>query len=192
MKSSTRQFWQAFIMLSAALSVVAIYQTEQQTQALLKIHSRYKWVLVIAVFAINLGAGIYLLLRGKQNDAIWQKLEFPDVGIVWKVAGTILLLVSIPILWYAKFIFFGKAVPSFFPLLWVWLWLTLIQAAGIKNTYTLFLDCIFRIGFIVWRNCLSILLRTSACNRLSIFPGLVRSKSFLLWFSSFQQISLRD
>ena len=132
MRSSPRQFWQAFIMLSVAISAVAIYQTEQQTQALLKIHSRYKWVLVIAVFAINLGAGIYLLLRGKQNDALWQKLEIPDLGIVWKVAGSILLIVSIPLLWYAKFIFFGKAVPSFFPLLWVWLWLTLIQAAGIK------------------------------------------------------------
>ncbi len=118
-------------MLSIAISAVAIYQTEQQTQALLKIRSRYKWVLVIVIFSINLGLGIYLLLRSKQNDD-WQRLEFLDAGLIWKIVGSILLVASIPALWYAKYDFFGKAVPSFFPLLWVWLWLTLLQALGIK------------------------------------------------------------
>lgn len=132
MKSPTRQFWQAFIVLSIAISAVAIYQTEQQTQALLKIRSRYKWVLVMAIFFVNIGAGVYLLLRNKQNDLLWQKLEFSEAGILWKAVGSILLVVSIPILWYAKYDFFGKAVSSFFPLFWVWLWLTLFQATGIK------------------------------------------------------------
>ena len=132
LKSSSRQFWQGFILLSIAISAAAIYQTEQQTQALLKIRFRYKWVLVLAVFAVNLGAGLYLLLRGKQQDAFWQKFEFPVMGILWKIAGTILLVASMPLLWYAKYSFFGKAVPSLFPLLWIWWWLTLAQAAGIK------------------------------------------------------------
>lgn len=132
MKPSTRQFWQAFITLSVAFSAMAIYQTEQQTQALLKFRFRYKWVLVIAVFAINLGAGVYLLLRNKKNDALWQKLEIPELGVVWKFAASILFLISFPILWYVKFNFFGEANQSFFPLLWAWLWLTLLQALGIK------------------------------------------------------------
>ncbi|MCE9646970.1 MAG: hypothetical protein K8S20_13295 [Chloroflexi bacterium] len=132
MKSSPRQFWQSFLVISAALSAAAIYQTEQQTQALLKIRSRYKWVLVMAVFAVNLSAGIYFLLRKEQSEDFWNRLELPSSGWLWKLAGTVLLIISIPALWYAKYDFFGKAVPSLFPLLWVWFWLALLQAAGIK------------------------------------------------------------
>jgi hypothetical protein len=132
MKSTTRKFWQAFLVLSIAISAVAIYQTEQQTQALLKIHSRYKWVLVIAVFSINLGAGLYFLWHDKRYDFPWRKLEFPELGVMWKIIGLILFAVLFPLLWYAKFFFFGKAVPVLFPLLWVWLWLTIVQALGIK------------------------------------------------------------
>jgi len=132
MNPPTGKFWQAFITLSVAISAVAIYQTELQTQALLKIRFRYKWVFVIALFAINLCAGIYLLIRYKQNDSLWQRLEIPSLSVVWRIAASILLFISIPVLWYVKYTFFGKALPSFFPLLWVWSWLTLAQAAAIK------------------------------------------------------------
>lgn len=133
LKSPAASFWRSFIALSVIVSVAAIYQTEQQTQALLKIRFRYKWVLVMIVFALNLGAGLYLLLRGRQNDSFWSKLEFSVHGVVWKFAGAILLFAPIPLLWYAKYNFFGEAVPSLFPLLWAWLWLTLAQATGIKT-----------------------------------------------------------
>jgi hypothetical protein len=48
------------------------------------------------------------------------------------VLGAVLVVAAFPLLWYAKFEFFGQAVPSFFPLMWVWLWLALAQAAGLK------------------------------------------------------------
>jgi len=132
MRSAPGQFWRTFLLISIALSAMAIYQTEQQTQALLKIRSRYKWVLVIVVFAINLGIGIFLLSRDKKADSIWPKLEFTSTIAIWKILGLILLILALPLLWYAKIDFFGKAVPSFFPLMWVWLWLALLQAAGLK------------------------------------------------------------
>jgi hypothetical protein len=132
MNSTPRQFWQNFLLISIALSALAIYQTEQQTQALLKIRTRYKWVVVIAIFIINMGIGVFLLLRDRKNEEFWQKVEFVVTKPIWKSLGIILVIVAFPILWYAKFDFFGRAVPSFFPLMWVWLWLALIQAAGLK------------------------------------------------------------
>ncbi len=132
MKTSPGRFWQTFLLLSIALSAIAIYQTEQQTQALLKIRSRYKWVVVIAVFAVNLALGAILLLRGQKSEPIWERLESVPPNNIWKTAGVVLLFGAFPLLWYAKFAFFGKAVPSFFPLMWVCLWLALLQSAGLK------------------------------------------------------------
>ncbi len=132
LKSSPGKFWQSFITLSIAISAAALYQTEQQTQAFLKIRSRYKWVLIMGVFAINVGIGIYMLLRKDKNEALWQKLEFSNTKFFQKIFGIILLAIALPILWYLKFDAFNKTVPPFSLLLWAWLWLALMQAAGLK------------------------------------------------------------
>ena len=132
LKSSPRQFWQTFILLSVAISAAALFQTEQQTQALLKIRSRFKWVVILSVFAINICVGVYLLLRREKNDALWQKLDFFNTTTLLKILGILLFIVALPILWFMKFDAFNKTVPPFFLLLWLWLWLTLMQAVGLK------------------------------------------------------------
>ncbi len=133
MDSSLKRFWQTFFLSAAALSLLAIYQTEQQTQAFLKIRTRYKWAVVMTVFALNLIVGVYLLLRRDKDDSFWRRFEINPSNFILKILGVILLIIAFPILWYAKFDFFGRAVPGFFPLLWVFWWLALIQAAGWKT-----------------------------------------------------------
>ena len=135
LKSSPRQFWHTFIMFTVAISAAAIYQTEQQTQAFLKIRSRYKWVVIMGIFAINVGIGIYILLRKEKNDSLWQRLEITNAGIFQKILGILLLVIAFPILWYVKFDAFTFIDPPFLLLLWVWLWLALIQAAGLKMLF---------------------------------------------------------
>ena len=132
MTASIKTFLKTFFAIGIAFSALAIYQTEQQTQAFLKIRTRYKWVVVMAVFAVNLIVGIYLLLRRDKNDSFWQRFEIKPSNFVLKIIGVVLLLAAFPILWFAKYDFFGKAVPDFFPLMWVFWWLVLIQAAGLK------------------------------------------------------------
>ncbi|MBI5352959.1 MAG: hypothetical protein HZB50_10005 [Chloroflexi bacterium] len=131
-RSSPGKFWRTFILLSVAVSIAAIYQTEQQTQALLKIRSKLKWVFIIGIFAANLGVGLYLLLRKDKNDSLWQSLEHPGAGIISKILGISFLVVAFPVLWYIKFNAFTYIDPPFMLLFWVWLWLTLVQAAGVK------------------------------------------------------------
>jgi hypothetical protein len=133
LKSSPIQFWKSFITLSIAISAAAIYQTEQQTQAFLKIRSRYKWVVIMGVFALNIGIGIYLLLRREKNDSLWQTLDIENAGVIQKILGIILIVAAFPILWYVKFNAFNYIDPPFMLLTWLWLWLTLAQAAGLKT-----------------------------------------------------------
>ncbi|MBI5966006.1 MAG: hypothetical protein HY863_21205 [Chloroflexi bacterium] len=132
MKSSPRQFWQTFITLSVAISAAAIYQTEQQTQALFNIRSRIKWVVVMSVFIINLAAGLYLLLRRDKNDVLWKKLEITGTGIFQKILGIFLLIIAFPILWYLKFDAFSLKDPPSLIFIWGWFWLAFLQAAGLK------------------------------------------------------------
>lgn len=132
MNPSPKRFWQTFLAFSIGLGVLAIYQTEQQTQALLKIRSRYKWVVVMGVFAFNVVLGAYLLLRRSESETFWQRFELNKTSVLWKLAGLILLSMAFPLLWLAKFDFFGKAVPAFFPLVWLLWWLALAQAAGLR------------------------------------------------------------
>jgi hypothetical protein len=134
MPISLKRFWKTFITISMAISALAIYQTQVQTQAFLKIRTRYKWVVVMGIFAINILIGIYLLLRRDQAEVLWQKLEFKLTSAGGKILSMILLVIAFPLLWYLKFDFFGRALPNFFPLLWVAWWLTLAQAFGLRST----------------------------------------------------------
>ncbi len=132
MTTGLRTFLKTYFVMGMALSMLAIYQTEQQTQALLKLRTRYKWVVVMAVFAINLAVGLVWLLRRDSSGSFLQKLDPNRWSRPGRVAGGFLILLAFPVLWYAKYDFFGRAVPAFFPLLWVFWWLALIQTAGLK------------------------------------------------------------
>jgi hypothetical protein len=132
MTASIKTFLKTYFAVGMALSLLAIYQTEQQTQAFLKIRSRYKWVVVMALFALNVVGGVYLLWRPPGSSSFWQKFELDPSRIGWKMGGLLLVAAGFPLLWIAKYDFFGKAVPDLFPLLWVWWWLVLIQAVGLK------------------------------------------------------------
>lgn len=132
MNFGAKQFWQSFLAGSAALAALAIYQTEQQTQALLKIHSRYKWVVLIAVFAINLVVGIFFLVAMRRRDLFGFLEQEWAAGGGWKLAGLALVLGSFVGVWFARLDFFGQALPALFPILWVVWWASLLQAAGLR------------------------------------------------------------
>jgi hypothetical protein len=132
MNFGTKQFWQTFLGLSAALAALAIYQTEQQTQALLKIQSRYKWVILIGIFAINLIAGIFLLALAGRRDIFGFLERGWAMGAGWRAAGLALLLAGFGAVWFVRLDFFGQALTALFPIFWVVWWASLFQAAGLR------------------------------------------------------------
>ena len=132
LKPSQRQFWQAFIMVSVAISAVALYKAEQQALLIPSLRLRLKWFALMGLFALNLVLGIYLLWRRDQSEHLWQRLEFSANGTLSKILGLALVLGSLPILWYIRFDIFQKPPIMFSILLWAWLWITLMQAAGLK------------------------------------------------------------
>lgn len=133
MTASLKSFAKTYFAIGTLISVMAIYQTQQQTQALFKIRTRYKWVILMAVFAVNAAAGLYVLMRRNDSEAFWGRMDLKSRGsIVGRIAGAAMVLLPVPILWYMKADFFGRGLEAFFRLLWLLWWMVLVQAAGLK------------------------------------------------------------
>jgi hypothetical protein len=133
MIANVKTFFKTYCAIGVGISLLAIYQTQQQTQAFFKIRTRYKWAILMVLFAINAAAGLYLVLRREESDAFLERFEFKRWhSLIGRLLGLVLILLPFPVLWYAKSDFFGNGGEAFFRLMWLYWWLALGQAAGFK------------------------------------------------------------
>lgn len=134
MKPNLKIFIRTYLAIGIALSLAAIYQTESQTRALTRISSRYKWVVVMGVFALNVIVGIFVYLRPEKFLPFLENTEFEKpFPVALKIFGAVLIVAGFSFLWYIKFYFFGKALTALFPLLWVMWAVAFIQAIILKR-----------------------------------------------------------
>ena len=135
MVSDLKTFAKTYIAIGAAISLLAILQTQQQTEALFKIRTRYKWVVLMGIFALYVGIGIYVVLRKEASGSVWEKFQSKIAGVKWPWAlGLVLIAMPFPILWYAHADFFGRGLDAFFRLMWLFWGLVLVQTIGWKIT----------------------------------------------------------
>lgn len=132
MTTDIKTFLKAYFAIGAAISLLAIYQTQQQTQALFKVRTRYKWVILMAVFLFNAIAGLYLILRGDRIRLPRLKFEMDLNPLLRGLPGLVLLVSPFFLLWYARLDFFGRGLDAFFRLLWMFWWLALAQTVGLR------------------------------------------------------------
>jgi hypothetical protein len=131
MLGNVKSFARTYLAIGVAISLLAIYQTQQQTEALFKIRTRYKWALLIVVFAIYVAAGLFFVLRGERAESFWDRAQrmVPKAGWLRGI-GVALILAALPVLWYARMDFYGRGLEAYFRLLWLFWALVLIQAVG--------------------------------------------------------------
>ncbi len=133
MPSDLRTFLKTYLGICAAICVLAIWQTEAQTEALLKYRTRYKWVLLMVFFAFNAIAGLYIAFRRDEPTKFWKWIQTRRVPrVLTVIGGAILFILPFPILWYARGVFFGEGLEAFFRLLWLFWWLLLLQTISVK------------------------------------------------------------
>jgi hypothetical protein len=131
---SSKLFWQTFIWSSILLSSLAIFQTSQQVMTLGIILWRSKWVVLLGLFVLNIGAGAFGLRQlSMESGARWiEKLEFSSKNMPVKLFGFILVLFGFSLVWVVRLIIFGNTLPQVTPIFWVFLWASLLQALGLK------------------------------------------------------------
>ncbi len=122
-----------YFAVGAAICLLAIIQTQVQTQALLKLRTRYKWVILIVLFAVNLCVGVYLAARGPQSSVRSKPpVAFAPNRAVALIVGVVLILLPVWVFLLARRDFFGLGLEGFFRLLWLFWWLVLAQATGLR------------------------------------------------------------
>ncbi len=133
MSTDPRTFVKTYFGIGAAIAFLAIIQTQQQTEALLKIRTRYKWVALMGVFAVNVALGLWVLLRHHDPAAYWEKIDLKQLpSLFGKIAGPALMLLPVPIILYARAEFFGRGLEAFFRLLWLFWCLLPLQVVGLR------------------------------------------------------------
>ncbi len=130
---SNRTFFKTFLAIGAIVSLSALYQTEVQTEAFLKIRTRYKWALLMILFAVNAALALAIVLRNDGEGKFWDRLSWADLDAArYRIAGVVLTVAPLPILWLVRAQFFGRGLEAFFRLLWLFWWCALVQAAGLR------------------------------------------------------------
>ncbi len=133
MTASFRSVVRTYFGIGAALCALAIYQTEAQTEAFLKLRTRYKWAVLMLLFGLNAVGGLYIMLRPEPGESLLKRIHLkPPPRSIALIAAAVLLVLPFPVLWYARGVYFGEGLGAFFRLMWLFWWLLLLQAVGLK------------------------------------------------------------
>ncbi|HET6845766.1 MAG TPA: hypothetical protein VFH29_02970, partial [Anaerolineales bacterium] len=95
--------------------------------------TRYKWALLMTLFAFHMAAGIYVAIRGRGVPIRVRLPALPPMRMPLRViSGLALLLLPVAVFLIARQDFFGRGLDAFFRLLWLFWLLALIQGAGLR------------------------------------------------------------
>src|SRR5512143_2754117 len=100
MSANTRTFLRTYFAVGLELSLLAVYQAEQQTHALLAVGTSYPRVAMLVLFCLNAVGGLASLFRPHEFTAFWQETDSDRAKIRWKLTGALFLCVPFPLLWF--------------------------------------------------------------------------------------------
>ncbi len=131
---SSKKFLQTFIWTSVMLSSAASVQTIQRVNELEIILWHSKWIFLLGIFALNIAAGTFVLYSSflKRISGWMDGLKFVPSSGITKIIGLVLIVFGFFLVWVVRLFLFGKFLPQLMPILWVFLWASLLQTFGLK------------------------------------------------------------
>lgn len=131
---TSKKFLQTFLWSSILLSGFAIVQTIQRVDELEILLWRSKWVFLLAIFLLNIAAGVFLLrpIFLERVSRGMDGFEFDPANRLKKLFGLALVASGFLLIWAIRLFFFGNILPKLMPIFWVFLWASLLQTFGLK------------------------------------------------------------
>ncbi|NOH00778.1 MAG: hypothetical protein HND47_01750 [Chloroflexi bacterium] len=130
---STQKFLQTWLWSLVVVSLLAIPQVIQRTNELEIALLRSKWIGLVGVFALTAIAAAWLA-RSPRLDRLASR--FGELGShpkpLLSIAGVLMVLGGFISVWFVRLQVFGNILPQVMPILWVFLWASLIQTIGLK------------------------------------------------------------
>lgn len=151
----TKKFLQTFIWTSILLGGLAIVQTIRQVNELGIILWHSKWIFLLGIFALNTAVGVFVLFSSLlERISGWMDgVEFDPFNNLKRSFGLALVVFGFLLVWMVRLFLFGGFLPQLMPILWVFLWASLLQTFGLKllsgfKWYPLFVAAILLQGFL--------------------------------------------
>jgi hypothetical protein len=130
---SPKKFLQTWLWSLVVISLLAIFQTIQRTYELEIILLRSKWIGLLGVFVLTVFLGAWLA-RSSLLDRFASFLG--ELGSrphpFHTLVGIFLVVGGFASVWLVRLFVFGNIFPQIMPILWVFLWASLLQAIGLK------------------------------------------------------------
>ncbi len=123
---SPKTFWQIFFAATLLAAATGLIQTAQRFAELQVSLWRSRWILLAVLFLVNVVGGFLVLIRFPR------RLETLQPASLNKPLGGALILFGLALPWLFRFFVFGQVLPQTAPLLWVFLWATLVQTFGLR------------------------------------------------------------
>lgn len=132
---STKRFLQVWLWALIVVSVLAILQTMQRTAELEIILLRSKWIGLVGVFALTAILGAWLsfsVYLGHITNWL-EKLVSQSSGFLRNTFYISIILLGFASIWLVRLYVFGDVLPQVTPILWVFLWASLLQTMALKS-----------------------------------------------------------
>ena len=130
---SAKKFLQTWLWALTAVSLLAILQTIQRTNELEIALFRSKWIGLVGVFALTAIAGAWLSFSPFLNRIITrlENLETPS-GNILRITYYALLVLAFLAIFLTRLYILGPTLPQVMPILWVFLWASLVQTIALR------------------------------------------------------------
>ena len=128
---STKKFLQVWLWAIIIAGVLAISPSIQQANELEVVFWRSKRFAIIYLFVFSALGGLWLL-RSQLLNRIAQKMDEFEKKSFPSLVGYVFILLGFSLVWLMRLYAFGSILPQTVPMIWVFLFASLIQTFGIK------------------------------------------------------------
>lgn len=131
---STKKFLQVWLWALVVISLLSILQTIQRTAELEIVLLRSKWIGLAGVFALTAILGARLVFSPfLQRITEWlDQLTTQPLGALRITSYVFLIILGFISVWLVRLYVFGDVLPQVMPILWVFLWASLVQTVCLK------------------------------------------------------------
>jgi len=132
---STRKFLQVWLWALAVVSLCAIFQTIQRTTELEIVLLRSKWIGLVGIFAFTAIFSLWLAFSSFLRRIIdWlDNLENQPLSSLQITLYISFIALGFVIVILFRLYIFGSTLPQVMPILWIFLWASLVQVFGLKQ-----------------------------------------------------------
>jgi len=131
---SSKTFWQTYLGFGIFIGLIALYQTLVRVAPMDVSLWRSKWTILLLGYIITIVGSAFLFysLQTGRAGNFFERLENIKFKIVWRWLVFLPLIAVAFVPPFVKIYIFGKTLPEFFPLLWVFWWICLFQVLSWK------------------------------------------------------------